>query len=1855
MKKSLLIIGFLLSISIGNLHSQTYCTPQSNCFYAPLLSMVTSGALTNLNVTATGCSASGYTLYTNTFVSYPGDTILFSIGLSGLLYTGVKMWVDWNGDSDFLDNGETIWSKQSNLTSVSDTLKVPSNITLGKKRVRIRSNYYSIPTDPCNNQTYGETEDFELTIVSATGTDIAITGIDSPIVYKVGLNTIWIRYTNLAINNITSFDAGYKLDSGTPVTITGISTTLAAGAEKTYKFSTNLNITSPGNHTLKVWVRNPNTIGADNIPTNDTMTINICTGMSGNYTIGKTGTNDFSTFTSAIAAMNSCGIAGPIVFNVNAATYNERVEVPFITGMSAVNTVTFDGLTLGNATISFTGGSSQRAVVVFNRSAYVTFKKFKIVNNGNPSYGVFFGQGSTYNTITDCEISITSSTGNNYGVVMSFSEDLAATSGGAINNNSVVNTTITGGSSNIFLKGSYPYNYIYYNKIIGNTLLSASSSAIEINAGVRTTVQYNKISNLTVINSKGINNIYCAGSIIDGNIINPGTFGIYLSYENLYYSDSTVITNNMISNFKSTSKQVGIYSYNDFLLRIYHNSIRVDGSIYDSTSSAIYLWYTKGPSIMNNILSSSGYTYLLSMNIQMASINANIDYNLYYYPGSTANKFYNYNKGYANLAAFKTDNNKINFPHDINSFDQKNPYFTSNSDLHIASSSPTYNGIKIWVAKDVDGDVRCPFGSVLGADEGSFQGSKPVAGFTSDDSVCYGTPVIFVNKYPATSPLGHKWYKDGVYASNDVNYQFTFPTGKYSSVIKVVSTNCYGVDSFSKTIYIDAPTKAPDASFLAEKNIIAPYDEIRFFDGSTDCPSQWEWKVSPAYFNDPYLGYVPTHYFVNFTTKNSQNPTVRFEMPGDYDITLVVKNIKGTDSLCIKKYVIVKPLQYMCQYVLKEIELSPIGILTDDGGPQSDYGSNLNCEVKLTPCVDTLFFKFSEFQLSSGDYLKVYDGKNNSGTPLWDVNTYGNNGLTGDMSNPAFKQTLKSNSGYLYFNFTSNSSNNNRGFIGEWYGTIAQSSKPVAKFAADDTVCMNVEVAFQNLSTGDNLSYEWDFEGTGFPESMAKDPTHTFLFPGLYPVKLTVSNCGGDSSFIKNIYVVSPNTAPNTDFEANNTKPLKAIDIVTFTDLTKGCVDAYKWEITPSSFTIVSDFPNGKNPKVIFNDKTCYNIKLITSYGGNKDTLIKNCYINPIDFCIPTVSNLNIDLGISKVEIGNILNYSSVGTKAYTDYAATQYTYIDRYAWHIISISRNSNKNAMARKVWIDFNIDGDFFDAGEEVLYEPNSTSITFTDTIFVPGTATLGPTRMRIGTNVAGFTLSPCGPSLIGEYEDYRVIIRDYSLPPVVTLIGPDTVSVEQCNKFNDPGVTATSNLFGNMANKVVKTDNVDWSYPGLYWIKYTVTDSFNNKGEATRFIIITQEKKPPILTLKGNNPDTCDIGFKYLDPGFSSYDSCSGVDANTVTGVVYTDFAGKYYIKYKSKDKVGNADSIFRTVVVLDRIPPTIILKGISPMVIPVFSTYIDSGVTVSDNYDKNLTVKTTGSVNTSKIGNYTLTYTVTDSSGNGPVSVQRLVQVIDDIKPTFTAKYNDGDTIILDVNTQLAGLNVKSTDNYDATVTIDSFGSFYQAFSDGIAKTLGLYTLIYKSTDKSNNSAYLSFVIKVLDRIKPVIKLKGAGVLNVCRYKTADTLDLLFTLTDNYDNNPTAWVDGTYYTDYLPARYIGLFNIVYHAKDASGNVADSVIRYVNIYECGSIDDNIQNNNAIKIYPNPNNGNFYLVNQMNVPIEYAKVYNSFGQQVDFNFVEVNAGNIYSMQLENIAKGIYIIQVYSRLGLQSIKVNVY
>lgn len=152
-------------------------------------------------------------------------------------------------------------------------------------------------------------------------------------------------------------------------------------------------------------------------------------------------------------------------------------------------------------------------------------------------------------------------------------------------------------------------------------------------------------------------------------------------------------------------------------------------------------------------------------------------------------------------------------------------------------------------------------------------------------------------------------------------------------------------------------------------------------------------------------------------------------------------------------------------------------------------------------------------------------------------------------------------------------------------------------------------------------------------------------------------------------------------------------------------------------------------------------------------------------------------------------------------------------------------------------------------------------------------------------------------------------------------------------------------------------------------------------------------PEITLVGDTPMTIPQGSTFVEPGSTVTDNVDTGLIATVTGTVDISTIGSYELNYNVTDAAGNvATTAIRTVNVVDSTTPMITLTGDNPMMVSHGSTYSEPGATVTDNVDAGLVAIITGTVDTSTIGSYELSYNVADAAGNVATTVIRTVNVV-----------------------------------------------------------------------------------------------------------------------------------------------------------------------------------------------------------------------------------------------------------------------
>ncbi|MBW3130416.1 GEVED domain-containing protein [Hymenobacter profundi] len=156
------------SIATKDYEQPTYADGCTN--YATLINNFSFSTLANANSGCGGGTANGYTIYpptgTLTTTLTRGESYAMQMQAANYsMYFGV--WIDFNQDKDFDDEGEFVYASPTSSTSpFATTIAIPATARLGTTRMRVRSTYSPQITSgqSSSSMTYGEAEDYTITI-----------------------------------------------------------------------------------------------------------------------------------------------------------------------------------------------------------------------------------------------------------------------------------------------------------------------------------------------------------------------------------------------------------------------------------------------------------------------------------------------------------------------------------------------------------------------------------------------------------------------------------------------------------------------------------------------------------------------------------------------------------------------------------------------------------------------------------------------------------------------------------------------------------------------------------------------------------------------------------------------------------------------------------------------------------------------------------------------------------------------------------------------------------------------------------------------------------------------------------------------------------------------------------------------------------------------------------------------------------------------------------------------------------------------------------------------------------------------------------------------------------------------------------------------------------------------------------------------------------------------------------------------------------------------------------------------------------------------------------------------------------
>ena len=1486
--------------------------------------------------------------------------------------------------------------------------------------------------------------------------NLAIWRLKGPISIKNGKNKIAVSFKNIGSDTILNNDVllQYSTDSGkTFVDDTLSITSLAPGEVISFEFTRTWTPARNGDFLITIKINR--SLKGKPLPPKQ-RSFERCSGLSGSYSVGFTG--DYKTISEAVNALQ-CGVVGPVVFNIQDGTYNESIAIGKVHGTSQFNTITFKGSK--KAVITHQADPTALNTWLLHGAEHISIEGVTIEILGvSARAGVLLTGNARYNTIRDCDISVS---GSSYSACIALSgSSTSLTNGLSASYTNIDSNTFSGGyfgvyaNSDVFNGSRQTHLSIQGNKwsdyrYIGLHIYGIDSARVfgnQINEGNNGAYygmsieycNYFSIENNKVKNSDGINIRSCNRNEHNG-----------IDY-------STFINNEIICNSSGT----GLYLYYSSFLQVYHNSIAGK-----STDVLVNIRGGDTLDIRNNhfVQFGRGLTFYFDR-----PIFTHLDYNNYYAPkGQTLG--YHEGSYFNNISSLR---NSGSFNRDALSL---NPlFFDDESDLHLTLLSPLMIGEDVGVAYDIDGDERCASMPLLGFDDLIATKYATAASINAPDTLWKNAPVTVSNGSKLFGFEEFKWYVDGVFVSDSVHLFFA-PQKEGLLTISLVQNTCKSKDSTSKTTWVHQPIKSPTADFYAMRRDVHVHEFVELFNLSSNGATKFNWGLDPVFrFNEEFNLWDRGFYWSFRNDSTSANPKIEFYHPGLYQVCLKVKNVQGEDSICKSDFIKVRTEQSMC--VSNAQTTQAYGTLYDDGGPWRNYSSGRNgssiCTHQIKNCNGLVNLVIQDLDIGAGDYLRIYDGSDNKGIPLWD-NTNNPYGLTGSLSQLGGKSRLVAKSGSVFIEFESDWSNQTtaKGFAIDWDFEDIALVGPRAAFLVSDTVCVGTPIDFENISKQANR-FSWDLYNDGLIDTFSKNFGHVFTSGGRYEVKLTVEDyCSRRDSLVKQIFVKPSTGTTKPRFMVN--KNFGAVgDTFNLIDLSNLCTDITKWVIRPNHFyeTTVGQL-NMVNATVVFTRTGDYDVSLYKTNSFGTDSLVKVNYIQVRSYCEPTVNFVDSVYSITRVQFREIDQKSGVGSHSLSDYS-NSIAMVELGKTYPLSLDISKSLNNKNLAVWVDWNADYDYDDLGEQVHSESIIGGISvFKDSITIPEVAVSGVTRMRIGLTSAEKQVGPCGGSYLGEFEEYSLHIEgEVAGAPRLRLQGNVIDTAHLHSNWTEPGYTAIDPGDGNITHKVKVSGSVNTSQPGRYVLQYSATNSALLTTSTKRYVMVS-DVRPPEITV--DDTMWLEVNNSFVP---SNYTVVDGSDPNPMVKVyanIDSSRLGFQYAKYCAVDINGNQFCKGQVVVVYDNTSPIIQLNGGASQQVEVFHQYIDPGYTITDNDRENVVVTTKGNWtgHTTILGSYSQSFEAVDRAGNSG-SATRIIDVVDRTPPVIVLNDSLVKTVQRWSEFEEPGFTV--SDNYDdsSTVVVETSGTFESTQSEGV------YYISYTAIDQSGNrSAPALRAIKVVN--------------------------------------------------------------------------------------------------------------------------------------------------------------------------------
>ena len=754
----------------------------------------------------------------------------------------------------------------------------------------------------------------------------------------------------------------------------------------------------------------------------------------------------------------------------------------------------------------------------------------------------------------------------------------------------------------------------------------------------------------------------------------------------------------------------------------------------------------------------------------------------------------------------------------------------------------------------------------------------------------------------------------------------------------------------------------------------------------------------------------PTHTFVNSTNVDKE-----------FTVTLLVTNSNGVKSNPTTLKITVNP---------KVTDLKPT--------------AKFSASPTSGPATLSVLFTNQSLPVKDGSVISTY---------VWDF--LGNGQLSSFSNNDdliydytvsgTYKPTL-----YVEDNFSRKSDV----FTGP---NIVVSLTPKADFSWKQTSFGPVfNVKFTDKSTPVSIvtSWAWDF-GDG-QTSSSQSPEHFYDLPGVYDVKLTVTNSSNDTNSINYRVTVSGqgNDNPIANFSYSQVNKTYTVN---FLDTTEGQIVSWKWIFDANDLTLTS---NLQNPVYNYSTFGSYTVSLeVTDSFGNTDIEVKTITVSEITNQPPVISLIN----------ATQTSFEPINVK-FTEESSDIDGYITKWEWN---------------------------FGDGSDIYSTTSSLSKNPTHQYVSPGvydvTLTVTDNGLFDGTNKKSsqksLPIEVFAPPANKHPQASFVVDNNNNFAPLAvnftdTSTDSDGFIVKWLWEFEN-----NSFIEFNLQT-YRKTVNYLFTKSGVYTVKLTVTDNNGLTNTATFDIIVNNSLPNSVFTISPNPINSKESanfdGSKSFDSdgAIVSYnwdfgDTTRQDNASSNVSHIYNR-PGEYTITLEVIDNFGASNISQKNLTVNNRKPTarisytSLVVKAPGSLSFSGQNSFDEDGNIVSYAW-----VVSNGQVSSlqnptfqfTSEGSFTVTLTVTDDFGDSNSS-----QVVVNVSPADNILPNA--VLLVDKNSGL----VNDLFNFDVSSSKDPDGfiTFYEIdFGDGnttsfvspanvshIYTSVGIYNASLIVTDNRN---------------------------------------------------------------------------------------------------------------------------------------------------------------------------------------------